>query len=149
MSKTNILNCIVYLARKERWHFIKIRVLLIILLARMFPHRISKNTFKDRNWFQSNLALQGSSTVLQSLWIFYFSELTSLFKVRVKSISRHYTFSLFLVDSHPFSIPIYIHFNKSPAFISLVLASPRIFFEQSTIQFCFILQVSLMVRFLS
>jgi hypothetical protein len=32
ISKINLLNCIVYLARKERWHVIKIRVLLMTLL---------------------------------------------------------------------------------------------------------------------
>ena len=31
ISKMNILNCIVHLARKERWHVIKIRALLIKL----------------------------------------------------------------------------------------------------------------------
>ena len=41
ISKINILNCIVYLARKERWNVIKIRALIIsaILLSQNVSHR--------------------------------------------------------------------------------------------------------------
>ena len=37
ISKINILNCIVYLARKERWHVIKIRALHIIVSCHYPP----------------------------------------------------------------------------------------------------------------
>jgi hypothetical protein len=39
ISKINILNCIVYLARKERYHVIKIRALVIFvhLVALLLP----------------------------------------------------------------------------------------------------------------